>query len=798
MVLQASGAISFSQIAAEFGDTAPHSMTEFYAGGTRVPASVAGVPASGAITLSTFLGKANTISISSATGSNSIYYGVPVTYTGAGYIEFTSNASSVPIINAMTNYNYFFMSSTANNITKRVNLYSSTTVAGSSNYRVSFTPSTTTYPANTFYTMYFTSNVYMSTGTTNYWFHRTADDQARTTNDINSADKLTYVWSLAGSILSTYPGYHLFRSQRDVNKYIRHAGEVMWFNATPTNYDFPYQPQLQSDHTIRFRNPWNLTYWVGLDATDTTRLRMRNGGTQYWNMNMVDSYLTELVAVVSNITASTVKTTSITLTWTTNATYVNITWTGGGSANNISATTYTFSGLTPGTSYTFNITPFLNNASGTVGTLTTSTASSITVGTLSSSKLSTTSILISWNTGTYDYVIITWANGGSSGQQTGSSYQVSGLTANTQYTFTVTPYNTLNNSGTAQTLVVTTASSLSGGTLSASSVLGNSMTISWNGTSYHYVILTWTPGNGSSGQLSATTYNVTGLTINTSYTFTLTPYSFDNVAGTTSTLVQSTSASVLDTLSASAKSSIRGVYSFKYLYSGYSGPVFTVRRSSDNATKDFYGDSQGNLTDISSQTFASWASTDTIYVTNWYDQSGLGNHASQTNTSLQPLLVNASKTLNFRTSRYLNLPNATLPAANSNYTITIKHGVIDGTCLIGSGNYSTTSGSLALEKSGTTAYNNFWWANDIIFSTYTPSNVVTIKYNNTVGRTCYVNGTSTATDSVTNRNSFATNNAIGTDFRNGTSGSTLNGDMYFALIFNSPLSDADRQICESV
>ena len=41
MALQASGQISFSQLATEFSDTAPHSMSEFYKGGSKVPAQIA-------------------------------------------------------------------------------------------------------------------------------------------------------------------------------------------------------------------------------------------------------------------------------------------------------------------------------------------------------------------------------------------------------------------------------------------------------------------------------------------------------------------------------------------------------------------------------------------------------------------------------------------------------------------------------------------------------------------------------------------------------------------------------------
>lgn len=58
MALQASGTISISDIAAEFGGSAPHSLSEYYRGGGLVPdtGTNSGVPTSGAISLSDFYG----------------------------------------------------------------------------------------------------------------------------------------------------------------------------------------------------------------------------------------------------------------------------------------------------------------------------------------------------------------------------------------------------------------------------------------------------------------------------------------------------------------------------------------------------------------------------------------------------------------------------------------------------------------------------------------------------------------------------------------------------------------------
>lgn len=56
MALQSSGAISLSQIAAEFGGSIPHSLSEYYG-------AASGVPSSGTIRFSDFYGVANAVSL---------------------------------------------------------------------------------------------------------------------------------------------------------------------------------------------------------------------------------------------------------------------------------------------------------------------------------------------------------------------------------------------------------------------------------------------------------------------------------------------------------------------------------------------------------------------------------------------------------------------------------------------------------------------------------------------------------------------------------------------------------------
>ena len=56
MTLPSSGTITISQIVTEFGGDAPHSLSEYYRGGSYVTANNTDVPTSGAIALSDFYG----------------------------------------------------------------------------------------------------------------------------------------------------------------------------------------------------------------------------------------------------------------------------------------------------------------------------------------------------------------------------------------------------------------------------------------------------------------------------------------------------------------------------------------------------------------------------------------------------------------------------------------------------------------------------------------------------------------------------------------------------------------------
>jgi len=133
----------------------------------------------------------------------------------------------------------------------------------------------------------------------------------------------------------------------------------------------------------------------------------------------------------------------------------------------------------------------------------------------------------------------------------------------------------------------------------------------------------------------------------------------------------------IDSLSATTKAAMlgtgksAGAYGTRVLYSGYTGPVMNIKRSSDNAIQDFYSDASGNLGTAflgKGTSFATWLAaaggTPNAIVMTWYDQTGNGNHGTGVNT---PIYNTSTKTVSFA-SGYFSIPNYAFPTGNSAYT----------------------------------------------------------------------------------------------------------------------------------
>ena len=84
-----------------------------------------------------------------------------------------------------------------------------------------------------------------------------------------------------------------------------------------------------------------------------------------------------------------------------------------------------------------------------------------------------------------------------------------------------------------------------------------------------------------------------------------------------------------------ADTTLRYAYSLRKIKT-YAGPLLRVRRNSDNATLDVFADANGLL---DTTALLAFAGAGDAFVAIWYDQSGNANHALQTSTTSQPLLV---------------------------------------------------------------------------------------------------------------------------------------------------------------
>ena len=260
---------------------------------------------------------------------------------------------------------------------------------------------------------------------------------------------------------------------------------------------------------------------------------------------------------------------------------------------------------------------------------------------------------------------------------------------------------------------------------------------------------------------------------------------------------------ILDSLSSSGKSAAKGIYALYRANSTYTGATIKLRRSSDNAVSDFYADVYGNLTDATGNSFSSWISISTAYVDTWYDQSGSGNHATQSTTNLQPVYNGTLKLLDFSNSSFLNMGTASagpIPTGtlNAPYTFVTRHGA-PGSIPSGGGIVVAGGNTASSQLNGIgffPNYGNYWYGNDLHnIGTPVSGNTFVAKYDGT-NRTCYINNNMAITAAGSGYTaSSGYQQYIGKDARGAETQFT--GQLYTLYIFNTSLSDSDRMACTS-
>jgi len=195
---------------------------------------------------------------------------------------------------------------------------------------------------------------------------------------------------------------------------------------------------------------------------------------------------------------------------------------------------------------------------------------------LSVSNIAETTLNLSWNASS-DNVAVTgynvFLNGSNLGPATGTSTSISGLTAGTTYSFTVNAFDAAGNTSALSNSVSVTT--LSGAdtqaptaptNLSASNIAETSATLSWNastdntGVTGYNVIM-----DGSNlGTVTGTSANITNLTPNTTYSFTVNAV---DAAGNVSAV--SNSVSVTTAGAGGGSAGIIGAYYFETGFEGW-------------------------------------------------------------------------------------------------------------------------------------------------------------------------------------------------------------------------------------
>jgi len=125
---------------------------------------------------------------------------------------------------------------------------------------------------------------------------------------------------------------------------------------------------------------------------------------------------------------------------------------------------------------------------------------------------------------------------------------------------------------------------------------------------------------------------------------------------------------------------LAAAYSLRKVSASYDGFAVEVRRDWDNESGSFGFDINGELDTVSLLTFVTGsAGTGSGFVQTWYDQSGNNNHATQTATGSQPLIVSSGSlvTENGKPAFYWN-SNGTFDITpfdlTDNYTLFLLNG----------------------------------------------------------------------------------------------------------------------------
>jgi hypothetical protein len=259
---------------------------------------------------------------------------------------------------------------------------------------------------------------------------------------------------------------------------------------------------------------------------------------------------------------------------------------------------------------------------------------------------------------------------------------------------------------------------------------------------------------------------------------------------------------ILDSLSAASAAA----FSTRKLRSAYAGACMNVRRSSDNAAQDI-GFVNGALDTASLLAFVG---ANNGFVTTWYDQSGLGNNATQATAVNQPQIVasgvvttaGSKPALKFvaATPLWLNIPGQTttnifsMNAVFQTSAFAAVQGLTDGDATGGTGAaqfiISASTGALAYQKKGVATL----FASTLTPATGTPQIATLVATNTTAAIS--LNGTTQINNSIPAANLNLPIASIGIANSTLSIFNGLDGFESENVVFATNIADADRQLLE--
>ncbi len=223
--------------------------------------------------------------------------------------------------------------------------------------------------------------------------------------------------------------------------------------------------------------------------------------------------------------------------------------------------------------------------------------------------------------------------------------------------------------------------------------------------------------------------------------------------------------------------------------SGYTGPIFRVRKSTTNKWTHVYD----QLITDSGETLTTWLGGASAFVVTWYDQSTNANHAYRYENPSQPSLNASTAVVDFNASKTLTNTLQAIPTGTTSYTMVLRHGTTVATSAgdymsIGAQSATPTYASI-LRRANATQYANLWFNGGatFTFNGYAHGNSVSVVYDQT-NRKGYVNGVLKGTLASTG---FVVGTGAAWNWVGGT-GNYSNAEFYSLYATSDALSDADR------